>query len=180
MDEPLFGWAVLLAVLLQRGVELVWARANLAGLLARGGVFVPQDGMTGMVVVHVAWFAGIAAERLFLGARMPAATAVPLLVAVVCVEALRAWMLVTLGRRWTVRVVVLPGERPVRRGPYRFLRHPNYLVVTLELLLIPLWLGAWRTALAVLLPHAWTLRTRLRAEERAWRQVAARPLGSTD
>src|SRR5262245_20967652 len=117
MDEPLFGWAVILVILLQRGIELIWARANLAGLLARGGLFVPKDGMTGMVLVHVGWFAAMAAERLFLGARMPAATAVPLLFAVVGTEALRAWTLATLGRRWTVRVVVLPGEQPVRRGP---------------------------------------------------------------
>lgn len=178
MGEPLFGWAVLVVLVLQRVAELFWAHANTARLLARGGVLCERDGMAGLVVVHVGWFAAIGAERVFLGARMPAATAVPLLVVLACVEGLRAWMLATLGRRWTVRVVVLPGERPVNRGPYRFLRHPNYLVLTLELLLVPLWLGAWRTALAVLLPHAWALRTRLRAEERAWREVAAQPLGS--
>src|SRR5688572_21756179 len=98
MHEPLFGWAVLVVLLLQRVAELLWARANTAGLRARGGVLVAKDGMAGLVAVHAAWFVALACERHFLGARMTAATAVPLLVVLGGVEALRVWTLVTLGR----------------------------------------------------------------------------------
>ncbi len=177
MREPLLGHAVLAVVALQRGVELLWATAHARRLVARGGVLVPRDGTAGLVAVHVAWLGGILAERLLLGARMAAGLAWPLGLAFVAVEALRAWTLTTLGRRWTIRVVVVPGETPVAGGPYRFLRHPNYLVVTLEMLLLPVWLGAWWTAAAVIVPHALTLRYRIRREEQAWREVAARPLG---
>ena len=93
-------------------------------------------------------------------------------------EALRAWTLATLGRRWTIRVVVVDGEAPVRGGPYRVLTHPNYVVVTLEMLLLPCLLGAWWTAAGVVVPHALTLAPRIRREEAAWRERAARPLGT--
>jgi methyltransferase len=176
VTEPLLGHAILAVVALQRGVEWLVARANAGRLVSRGGVAVPRDGVAGLVAVHVAWLAAIAIERAAFGARMAAPWAVPLGVAVALVEALRVWLLATLGRRWTIRVVVMPGETPVHRGPYRFLRHPNYVVLTLELLLIPAWLGAWWTAAGVALPHAATLAYRIRREEAAWREVAATPL----
>lgn len=177
MSEPWLGHLLVLAVALQRLLEVGWARANTRRLVAAGARRVPRDGSVGLVVVHVAWLGAIAAERLFLSARMPAGLGLPLGATFVAVEALRAWTLLTLGRRWTIAVVVKPGEQPVAGGPYRFLRHPNYVVVTLELLLLPLWVGAWRTALAVVLPHAVTLAWRLRREEQAWKDLGARPLG---
>lgn len=177
MTEPSLGHAILLAVALQRLLELSWASANARRLVARGGVLVPGDGTPGLVALHAGWLAGILAERTWLSARMPDALAWPVFLALVGVEALRAWTLSTLGRRWTIRVVVVPGEEPVARGPYRFLRHPNYVVVALEVALIPVWLGAWRTAALFALPHAIGLAYRIRREEAAWRETAARPLG---
>jgi methyltransferase len=108
---------------------------------------------------------------------MPPGLALPLLFAFLAVEALRAWTLATLGRRWTIRVVVLPGETPVARGPYRFLRHPNYVVVALEAVLLPLWLGCFWTLGLTALPHALALERRIRREEQAWRSLAGHPLG---
>ena len=179
MTEPLLGHALLVLVALQRGLEMLWARANTRRLLAAGAYAVPRDGFVGLVVVHGAWLAGMALERLAFGARMPPLpVALALGVALLATEALRAWTLATLGRRWTIRVVVVDGEAPVRGGPYRVLTHPNYVVVTLEMLLIPCLLGTWWTAAGVVVPHALTLAHRIRREEAAWRERAARPLGA--
>jgi methyltransferase len=82
-------------------------------------------------------------------------------------QALRIAAIVALGERWNVRIVVLPGEPPVRRGIYRWLRHPNYLAVVLEFLSAPLLFGAWVTMIAASLLNAVLLAVRVPAEERA-------------
>ncbi len=91
----------------------------------------------------------------------------------VVVECARAWVLATLGGRFTIRVVVLPGERPIKRGAYRFVRHPNYLVVVAELLLVPLLVGCWRTAIAGSLLHLPVIRNRVRREDASWASIGA-------
>jgi methyltransferase len=82
-------------------------------------------------------------------------------------QGLRWWAVASLGDRWTTRVVVVPGATPVRSGPYRFLRHPNYLAVAVEVLSLPLACGAWRTALVAGVGNALLLFVRIRAEEDA-------------
>jgi methyltransferase len=176
VSEPVLGNAILVLVAVQRAVEALWARANARRLVAAGARLVPRDQTAGMIVLHVLWLAGMAIERHAGGARMPPPLVVPLLVVLVATEALRAWTLATLGRRWTIRVVVRAGEAPVARGPYRFLRHPNYWVVLAEVTFVPLWLGAWRAAALAAVPNAVLLLRRIRLEERAWREVAGRDL----
>jgi methyltransferase len=82
-------------------------------------------------------------------------------------QALRYWAIATLGWRWNTRIVVVPGAAPVTGGPYRFVRHPNYVAVIAEMVALPLVHGAWLTALAFTLGNAWLLRVRIHAEERA-------------
>ncbi len=82
-------------------------------------------------------------------------------------QALRWWAIATLGERWSTRILVVPGEPPVIRGPYRWLRHPNYLAVILEMALVPLAWGAWRIAVVFSLGNALLLALRIPAEERA-------------
>jgi methyltransferase len=82
-------------------------------------------------------------------------------------QALRYWAIGTLGERWNTRVIVLPGVAPVVKGPYRFVRHPNYVAVVLELFSVPLLGGAWLTALVFTLANSWLLRVRISAEEAA-------------
>ena len=89
-------------------------------------------------------------------------------------QALRYAAVRALGERWSVRILALPGEPLVRRGPYRFLRHPNYIAVVVELIAAPLMFGAWRTAIAISLLDFLALRIRIPAEERALR--GAHPL----
>ena len=81
-------------------------------------------------------------------------------------------MIATLGRRWTTRIIVLPGAPLVRRGPYRFVSHPNYLVVIGEIAVLPLVFGLWQVALVFTLLNAVVLAIRIRAENRRWRRRA--------
>ena len=83
------------------------------------------------------------------------------------VELARVWVLQSLGPRWTTRIIVVPGERLVARGPYRFASHPNYVVVAAEIALLPLVFGLWQVALVFTLLNALVLSIRIRAENRA-------------
>jgi methyltransferase len=82
-------------------------------------------------------------------------------------QALRWWAIRTLGGRWSTRVIVVPGEPPVTGGPYRLLRHPNYLAVVLEMACLPLAWGMWRLALLLSAANAAILLVRIREEEQA-------------
>lgn len=121
----------------QRGVELVVAARNTRRLLARGAVEHGRRHYPFVVLLHAAWLA-------CLPLAVPAATPpdLRLLTAYLLLQPLRIWTMASLGERWTTRVLVLPGEMPLRRGPYRWLRHPNYLIVAAEVALLPLAFGA--------------------------------------
>lgn len=128
-------------VAMQRLTELVWARRNLERLRARGGIEYGAAHYPLIVVLHAAW---LAAMVLFLPA--DAAPRPALLVLYVLLQPLRYWAIASLGEFWTTRVIVVPDAQPVRRGPYRYIRHPNYLVVALEIPLLPAAFGAWMVA----------------------------------
>jgi methyltransferase len=125
-----------------------------------------------IVAVHVLFFVCLAGEVVFLGAA-PGTHALlaalwPLAVLVwVGAQVLRYAAIRALGERWNVRIFVVPGEPLVRSGPYRYLRHPNYVAVVLEFIAAPLMFGAWRTAIVISLLNAIALRTRIRAEDAA-------------
>ncbi len=115
--------AVLALVTLQRLAELLLARRNAGRLLARGGVEIGAGHYPFIVSLHAAWLIGLwimAWDR-------PVA---PFWMGLfVLLQLLRIWVIATLGNRWTTRIIVVPGAPLVRRGPYRFLSHPNYAVV---------------------------------------------------
>nr|HRC86988.1 isoprenylcysteine carboxylmethyltransferase family protein [Thermoanaerobaculia bacterium] len=126
-----------------------------------------------MVALHTAALVAAPVEVWGLGRPfLPGLATVALAVALAALL-LRVWVIRTLGERWTTRVIVLPGAPVVAGGPYRFLRHPNYLAVILELAALPLVHTAWVTALAASLGNAFLLRERIRVEERALAETAA-------
>jgi methyltransferase len=156
--------AVLGFVTLQRATELPIARANTRRLLARGGREVAPGHYPAVVALHAAWL-------LSLWLQAPGRPVhIPFLLLFVALQGLRIWTLRTLGPRWTTRIIVVPGERLVARGPYRFVRHPNYLVVIGEIAVLPLVFALWPTALVFSLLNAVVLTIRIRAENRALRQ----------
>lgn len=155
-------WVVLALVAAQRLAELAYARRNTRRLLAEGGRESGAGHYPLLVGLHVLWLLSLA---VFVPADRPPDWA--LLGVFVLLQVLRLWVLVSLGRFWTTRVITLPGAPLVRRGPYRYLRHPNYLVVAAEILVLPLAFGAWEIALVFSLANAAVLALRIRCEERA-------------
>ena len=154
--------AVLGLVLLLRAAELALAAANTRRLHALGAVEVDARGYPWFVALHGAWLAS-----LFLLVSASAAPSWPLLGLYAALQFGRIWVIASLGRRWTTRIIVLPGAPPVRSGPYRWARHPNYAVVVAEIALLPLAFGAVAIALVFSAANLALIARRIRIEEAA-------------
>lgn len=161
MDDG--AWLVAFLIV-QRLAELALAQRNTARLIAAGGVEFGAAHYPLMVGLHAFWLGGL----LLLGHDQPVE---PFwLVVFVLLQAGRLWVIASLGRRWTTRIIVKPGAAPVIRGPYRWLRHPNYLIVILEIAVVPLGLdlplfaAIFSAANAALLAH----RIRIENQALAW------------
>lgn len=165
-SRPLF-LLILAGLGLQRLWELRLSRRNATGLLAAGGREHAAAHYRTMKVLHGGWFVAMTAEVLLLRRPFYPRLAVAASVLFTLGQSLRQLAIRTLGARWTTRVITLPGEQPVSGGIYRFLRHPNYLGVILELAAVPLFHTAYLTSISFSLANAWLLRTRIRAEEAA-------------
>lgn len=158
---------VLALVSAQRGGELVLAACNTRRLKARGALEAGAGHYPAIVALHAAWLAGLWA----LAWDRPASHG--WLALYVVLQGLRFWTLASLGERWTTRILVLPGEPLVRRGPYRLLPHPNYAVVVGEIAVLPLVFGLPLYAAVFSLLNAVVLAVRLRAETAALRSATA-------
>jgi methyltransferase len=158
---------ILALVTLQRLGELVLARRNTARLIARGGREAYPGHYPLIVAVHALWLAAL----WWLGPGREIAW--PLIGLFLLLQIGRLWVLTTLGERWTTRIIVLPGAPLVARGPFRLVRHPNYVVVVLEIAVLPLAFGLWEIALVFSLLNAAVLAIRIRAEERALAQASS-------
>ncbi|MEX0809678.1 MAG: isoprenylcysteine carboxylmethyltransferase family protein [Dongiaceae bacterium] len=165
---PLF-W-LLAFVIVQRLVELAYARRNERRLLAAGGNEVGSGHYPLIVALHVTWIAAIA---IFIPPDAP--LRLPWLIAFIVLQILRLWTIGSLGRFWMTRVITLPGAALVRRGPYRWLRHPNYLIVAAEIAVLPLAFGAWRLAVIFTIANAALLWWRVRIENAALAERRAEP-----
>ena len=154
--------AILLAYLtVQRVAELWWAKENEARLMASGGIEYGHSHLPLMILFHAAWMAGL----WLLAYDRPVE---PVFLALfVVLQLARFWVLATLGRRWTIRIIVVPGEQLVAQGPYRVLRHPNYAVVIGEIAVVPLALGLPVYALVFSVLNAGMLAIRITAENAA-------------
>jgi methyltransferase len=149
-------------VALQRFAELIYAARNTRALLRRGAVEHGRGHYWMLVVVHGAWLMAILLA-------VPGDAPIdwlPLGLFIV-LQLMRLWVIASLGPFWTTRIVSLPGAPLVRRGPYRFMRHPNYAIVIGELALLPLVFGAWRLAIVFTLLNLAVLTWRIRVEEEA-------------
>lgn len=152
---------ILALVTLQRLGELVLARSNTRRLLARGAVESGAEHYRFIVALHAAWLIGL----WLLAWDRP--VNLPLLLLFVLLQAGRVWVIATLGRRWTTRIITLPGETLVRKGPFRFVSHPNYIVVAGELAVLPLAFGLPLYALVFTALNAVMMWVRIRCEQRA-------------
>ncbi|PVZ14809.1 isoprenylcysteine carboxyl methyltransferase family protein [Actinomycetospora cinnamomea] len=158
---------LVVAVGVERLVEVTISRRNAAWALARGGIEAGRGHYPAMVVLHTGLLVGCVAEVWLADRPFLPALGWPMLGLVLACQAVRAWCVSTLGRRWNTRVIVVPGLPLVSSGPYRFLRHPNYVVVVIEGLALPLVHTAWITAAVFTVANAVLLTVRVRAERRA-------------
>ena len=154
--------AILLTlVTVERLAELWLARRNTADLLSRGAVEVGAGHYPLIVLLHALWLSGLwliawvrPIEPVWLGVFL-------------VLQLLRGWVLLTLGQRWTTRIIVLPGAPLVATGPYRYISHPNYLIVIAEIAVLPLCFGLPWYALVFSAANAAVLTIRIRAETAA-------------
>lgn len=174
-------WAAYTAYLLllagtsvERVLELRLSNRNARWAFERGGRETGRAHFGPMVALHTGLILACALEPLLAGRPFLAALAVPAAILALASQALRWWCIATLGPRWNTRIIVVPGLPLVRRGPYRLLPHPNYVVVALEGLVLPLVATAWVTAgVFTVLNAVLLLRFRIPAEERALREALA-------
>lgn len=169
VDLTFLPTAILALLTAQRAGELLWARRNTAALLRAGAVEAASGHYPLIVLLHAAWLAGLwlAAPGRPVDLRFLAVLAI--------LQAGRLWVLATLGRRWTTRILVVPGERLLAAGPYRYVRHPNYLVVAGEIATVPLAFGLVLYAAVFSVLNGILLFVRIRSEEAAL--ASARPPG---
>lgn len=160
----MLGWAQAVALLVaaQRLGELVYARRNESRLRARGAVESGARHYPLFILLHGSWLLAV-----FLLIPADQAPSWPLLAVFLLLQAARVWVVATLGPYWTTRVLSLPGAPLVRRGPYRWVRHPNYVIVAAEIAVLPLAFDAWAIAIVFTVANALLLRHRIGIEEEA-------------
>ena len=153
--------AILAFVTLQRLLEMQLAESHSRKLLADGAIEHGREHYAFIVALHATWLAALwwwAPGR---------PIDIPFLILFAILQAGRIWVIRSLGERWTTRIIVKPGAPLVRRGPYRFVDHPNYIVVIGEIAVLPMLFGLWQIALIFSLLNAAILTVRIRAENRA-------------
>jgi methyltransferase len=155
-------------VALQRLLELALSRRHERLLLARGAIERGREHYPLIVSLHVLWLLCTLIEGVLRG---PVLWPIPLALFLL-VQPLRYWAILSLGDYWNTRILVVPGAQLVRRGPYRYFSHPNYVVVVVEIATFPLIFGAWVTALVFSILNAALLYVRIKEENRALAELA--------
>jgi methyltransferase len=159
-----FYFALLGLICLERVAELVVSQRNSAASLGRGGVESGHGHFPPMVALHTALIAGCFIEPIAAHRHFIPALGWPMIALVVAANVLRWWCIATLGPRWSTRVIVIPGLPLVATGPYKWLRHPNYVAVVVEGIALPLAGSAFITATVFTVLNAALLTVRLRCE----------------
>lgn len=167
MPELGVAITILSFVTAQRLAELVYARRNEVRLRARGAVEYAPEHYWLIVALHGVWLAGLWLTSI--GRPL----SLVWLVTFIVLQALRFWVLATLKERWTTRIIVLQEAPLIAHGPYRFMRHPNYAIVTAEIVVLPMVFGLYAYGIAFALANAGILAIRIRAENQALQSAAA-------
>lgn len=165
--------AIVLLVLLivQRLAELVHAKRNARLAFARGGREYGASHYPLIVALHVAWFIAWLTEHVLRGGEILQPWW-PIAVVIVLAQITRYWTISTLGQAWNTRIIIVPGMERVTKGPFRWLSHPNYVVVLVEFFFIALLVGAYTTAIvATAVNYLILTRIRIPAEERALQEL---------
>jgi methyltransferase len=168
MVIPPGGYLIILGALAaERIAELIISARNARWALARGASQAGLGHYPVMAAFHALFIVSCGAEALIFRRSFPGILGWLALGGALAAQALRYWAVATLGRRWNTRIIVLPGVAPVTGGPYRLVRHPNYVAVVMEMVCVPMIYGCWLTAIVFSAGNALLLRVRIQAEERA-------------
>lgn len=157
-------------VIMQRLVELFLAKRNEKWMLRQGAFEAGARHYPLMVMMHAAFFLSLLLEVSLVYRALSSFWPV-LLALFLIVQVARIWCLTSLGKFWNTKILILPGASVVRKGPYQFIRHPNYLIVTIELLVLPLLFNAYFTAIVFSLLNIWMLSIRIPTEEKALKEA---------
>jgi methyltransferase len=162
-----FGPHLFLSILAaERGIELAVSRLNEIRIKKLGGEEYGAAFTRLLTGFHVCWFFSFGIEAAARGTKLLLSPA-SLIIVFLLFQVWRYWCIFSLGRFWNTKIITLPGAEPVRSGPYRFFKHPNYAVVLLEIFLYPAFFGCWTTALIFGFSNIFVLKKRIRQEEAA-------------
>lgn len=171
VNNMIVFFAFLLFIILQRVAELVLARRNEKTLKSQGAIEFDKDGYGAIAAMHIAFFISLICEKIFLHRTLN--TYWPLFVTLfVAAQVLRYWAIRSLGVHWNTKVLVIPGKKLVTKGPYKYIRHPNYIAVITEIAAIPLIFSCYITATVFSLLNLILLRRRIMIEESALRKAS--------
>lgn len=169
---------ILVLIAGERLFELFLSQRNARRAFARGAMEVKQRHYVFMVAFHSLFLVACATESLLWQRTFPPVLAWCALGLAIFAQALRYSAVWSLGDRWNTKIIVQPGEQPVAHGPYRWIRHPNYLAIVLEIIAIPMIRGAWVTALLFSIGNLPLLAVRISVEEKALGEAYAKAFAS--
>jgi methyltransferase len=160
-----------IVTVLERFYELYVSHKNRAWSMSQGGIEFGASHYKWMVGLHVCLVIAVPSEHYLIGSDLPPQIRVFALIGVIICQALRWWIITTLGKQWNTRVIIVPGMNRITTGPYRFLNHPNYVVVVTEVLVLPLIYGSWMTSILFSILNGLLLRHRIQIENAALKQL---------
>ena len=167
---PSYLWFIFIFIILQRVVELAIARRNEKWMIDKGGVEWGGEHYKWFIIVHLLFFFSILIEvsiRDYSGFVLNKT----LFALFVITQLARVWCIQSLGRFWNTKIIILPGRSLISRGPYKYVKHPNYIIVGMELFIIPLLFGAYITAILFPVLHILLLFIRIPLENKALSEV---------
>ena len=153
-------------IIIQRISELILSKKNEDYLRSRGAIEYDKEGYKYIVLMHNLFFISVITEFVFLERQLNEYWQV-LLIIFICTQLLRYWAIFTLGKRWNTKILVLPNSEPIRSGVYKYLKHPNYIAVIIEIAVIPLFFSCYYTAVVFSIINLIVLKRRIRIEEEA-------------
>ena len=162
-------YCILAFVIIQRFIELRIAKRNEKAMLAKGAYEVGASHYKYMILLHTSFFISFLVEVAFIKSSFTPYSA--FLAIFIVLQLLRVWCLASLGTFWNTKIIILPGANVVVKGPYAFIRHPNYLIVCLEIAVLPLMFQAYVTAILFTILNIIMLSVRIPMEEKALKEA---------
>ncbi|KAF1679885.1 isoprenylcysteine carboxyl methyltransferase family protein [Bacillus sp. SKDU12] len=159
-------WLLIAILIAQRAAEMAVARQNEQKVKQQGAMEFGESHYPYMIIMHILFFLSLMAEVLLMN-KQPSSWWIAIAVAITTVQAVRYWALCSLGSYWNTKILVVPGAELVKKGPYKWMKHPNYTVVILEIVLIPLLYQAYVTMCLFSILNAAMLTVRIRTEDKA-------------